>query len=53
MKNRIAAIVMALMMLTYNEAHILTGIPRSDPWGRWRDYFWEKMKQKREKYVTK
>ena len=44
---------MALMMLTYNEAHILTGIPRSDPWGRWRDYFWEKMKQKREKYVTK
>lgn len=35
-----------LMMLVYNEAHLLTGIPHSEPWKEYREYFWENMKKK-------
>lgn len=39
-----------LMMLVYNEAHLLTGIPHSEPWKEYREYFWENMKKKYDKF---
>ena len=42
---------LALMMLIYNEAYILTDRPRSHPWKQYRDYFWAEMKKKREPYL--
>ena len=42
---------LALMMLIYNEAYILTDRPRSHPWKKYRDYFWSEMKKKREPYL--
>ena len=43
---------LALMMLIYNEAYILTDRPRSHPWKQYRDYFWAEMKKKREPYLS-
>ena len=42
---------LALMMLIYNEAYILTDRPRSHPWKQYRDYFWAEMKKKRDPYL--
>ena len=42
-----------LMVLVYNEAHILTGIPRSDPWAQYSDYFWTEMKKKHDARTAK
>ena len=43
---------LALMMLIYNEAYILTGRKHSRPWAQYRDYFWEEMKKKRAPYIN-
>ena len=42
---------LALMRLIYNEAYTLTGRPYSKPWEKYRDYFFDAIKEKRKKYV--
>ena len=42
---------LALMRLIYNEAYALTGRPLSNPWEKYRDYFFDAIKAKREKYT--
>ena len=42
---------MALMMLVYNEAYRLTGTPRSHPWKKYREYFWDEMYKRRAPYI--
>ena len=37
---------LALMSLIYDEAYVLSGTPSSCVWAKYRDYFYEKMKEK-------
>ena len=37
---------LALMTLIYNEAYILSGVPKSNVWAKYREYFWAQMKEK-------
>ena len=43
---------LALMRLIYNEAYTLTNSPLSNPWEKYRDYFWEELKKKRAPYIN-
>ena len=43
---------LALMMLIYNEAYILTGRKHSRPWKQYREYFWNEIRKKREPYIN-
>ena len=43
---------LALMRLIYNEAYALTGRKYSEPWKRFREYFFDEIKKKREPYIN-
>ena len=43
---------LALMRLIYNESYTLTERPLSNPWEKYRDYFWEEIKKKRDPYIN-